>query len=191
MHQYCVLLTMCCSLTENESGAVRGTTQNISSGEAGIVLHCCLHCNATILPHWFKSSASTAGLLFNKSNTCISTKILWSAFVVYCAACLFPLLRKEPQTVHTLFHQLHTCQTVINESNSNVEQPRSPSCLRLERGKLTACSCNPQSGGKETFTSGTAVNTLPHYTVARWLQCINLCHMHACKKSGSGRKLLL
>lgn len=45
---------------------------------------------------------------------------------------------------------------------------------------------NSQSGGKETFTSGTAVNMLPHYTVARWLQCINLCHMHVFKEQGQG-----
>lgn len=57
---------------------------------------------------------------------------------------------------------------------------------RSQKIACLACSSNPQLGGKETFTSGTAVNMLPHYTVARWLQCINLCHMHVCRGGGGG-----
>lgn len=38
-------------------------------------------------------------------------------------------------STHTISHQLHTCQTVINESNSSARQARSPSCLCSYRGK--------------------------------------------------------
>lgn len=173
----------------------RGTTQNSSSRELCIVLHSCLHFKATVLTTlWFNSSTSTAGLLFHNQTPASALKY-YGAFAVSFGACLYPPTPPQKAatcsySAHTISHQLHTCQTVINESSSNVVQPRSPSCLSPERRNRsqttasTACSSNPQSGGKDTFTSGTAENMLLHYTVARWLQCINtLPHAYLQEKS--------
>lgn len=129
MHQYCVLLTMCCSLTANESQLVRGTTQNSTSREPPIT-YSCLRCKATITKHRCKSSASTAGLLIDKYKDLDQYLNTTACFCrLLCSMLVFTKLEPHAAPVHTPFHQLHSCQTVINESNRGARQPRSPSCL--------------------------------------------------------------
>lgn len=118
------------------------------------------------------SSTFTSGLLFHKSNTCICTKILLgvlrSVFTASFAACLYSLLSErghmQLQCTHNFSSTAHmsNCDKWVN---SSTEQPRIPSCVSLELSQKTASTVRnskPQSGGKETFTSGTAVNMLPH-----------------------------
>lgn len=129
MHQYRVLLTMCCSLTANESRLVRGTTQNSSSREPPIT-YSCLRYKATITTHWCKSSASTAGLLIYKYKDLHQYLTTTACFCrLLCSVLVFTPLKPHAAPAHTPFHQLHSCQTVINESNRGARQPRSPSCL--------------------------------------------------------------